>query len=252
MPAALVVRLRPAGPWRLGPDNGAKDRTDRILHSDSLFSAVTHAMRELGFVDEWIASTAEAREPAVRLSSCYPYIGRTLLIQPPRGFWPVPQSGKVRWKSARFIPTSLVPALLRDEELKEDQWAVDPASECLLPVVKHGPIAAPFRITRRSFAAVDRLTGAAEAPHTVACLQFSPGAGMWFAAAFGTEEDRNVWSDRVRSAVRLLADTGMGGGRSRGWGRSEEPRFESVDLTRMLTGNPQTEGVETAWWIISV
>ena len=60
MPAALLVRFRPAGPWRLGPDNGARDHTARILHSDQLYSALTLAMRELDFLDDWIGVTAQA------------------------------------------------------------------------------------------------------------------------------------------------------------------------------------------------
>jgi CRISPR type III-A-associated RAMP protein Csm4 len=251
MPAALLVRFRPAGPWRLGPDNGAKDRTGRIFHSDSLYSAVTIAMRDLGWLEEWIEATAESPDPAVRLSSCYPYTGRTLLIQPPRHVWPSAQPGKLRWKTARFVPVSLVPALLREETLKEDSWAIDPVSECLLPVTKNGPVAAPFRVVKRSFAAVDRVTETSETAYSMACLQFASGAGMWFAAAFPTDEARDTWENRVRAASRLLADTGLGGARSRGWGRSDQPRFENIDFTRLLTGIPESDSGETAWWLLS-
>ena len=151
MPAALLVRFRPAGPWRLGPDNGARDRTARILHSDALYSALTLAMRDLGYVEEWIAVTAAGNggEPGIRLSSCFPWTGRLLLIQPPRHLWPLNQTGKVRWKAARFVPVSVIPALIRGESLPEDQWAVDPVSECLLPVTKGGPLHPPFRVRRR-------------------------------------------------------------------------------------------------------
>src|SRR2546422_5284904 len=31
--------------WRIGPDSGARDGTDPIYHSDTLYSAVTGAMR---------------------------------------------------------------------------------------------------------------------------------------------------------------------------------------------------------------
>ena len=40
MNPGLVVKLRPAGPWRIGPDSGARNKVDAIYHSDSLFSAV--------------------------------------------------------------------------------------------------------------------------------------------------------------------------------------------------------------------
>src|SRR5688572_298041 len=103
MPSALLVRFRPAGPWRLGPDNGAKDRTDSILHSDSVYSALTIAMRDLGWLDEWVAATAETAGPTVRLTSCYPWTGRLMMVEPPRSLWPVSQPGKLRWKTARYV-----------------------------------------------------------------------------------------------------------------------------------------------------
>lgn len=252
MPADLLVRFRPVGPWRPGSENGARDRTDRVFHSDSLYSAVTIAMRDLGWLDDWLAATTSNGDPAIRLSSCYPYSGRILFVPPPRGLWPVSQNGKVRWQAARFVPVSLIPALLREEDLKDDQWVVDPVSECLLPVMKHGPASAPFRIARRSFAPVDRLTGASESSRSLACLQFAQGAGMWFAARFASDDVRDVWQPRLRSAARLLADTGIGGGRSRGWGRSEEPRFETLDMSQMLTGAPVADASGTAWWLLSL
>lgn len=259
MPAALLVRFRPAGPWRLGPDNGARDRTARILHSDALYSALTLAMRDLGFVDEWIAATAQGNggEPGIRLSSCFPWTGRLLLIQPPRHLWPVNQTGKVRWKSARFVPVSLIPALIRGESLPEDQWAVDPVSECLLPVTKGGPLHPPFRVVHRRMAPIDRVTGTSEFGHDVACLQFAPVSGMWFASTFASDEVRHIWFNRIRGACRLLADSGIGGGKSRGWGRSEEPRVEApADLGRMLTGTASTDAPgdnqERAWWLLSL
>ncbi len=34
MNPGLVVKLRPTGPWRIGPDSGARNRVDAIYHSD--------------------------------------------------------------------------------------------------------------------------------------------------------------------------------------------------------------------------
>ncbi|MBC7926657.1 MAG: hypothetical protein H7039_13465 [Bryobacteraceae bacterium] len=253
MPAALLVRFRPAGPWRLGPDDGARHRTASVLHSDALYSAITIAMRDLGWIEEWLGVTAESSDVGVRLTSCYPYTGRLLMIEPPRSLWPLAQSGKLRWKAARLVPVSVIPSLIANEVLQEGSWAVDPVSECLLPVTKNGPMHPPFRVVRRRLAPVDRMSGASESTTDAACLQFAPASGMWFAATFATEEIKTVWLDRMRAACRLLADSGIGGGRSRGWGRSEEPRFETPqDLTRMLTGTAASNGGESAWWLLSL
>ena len=85
--ALIEVRLRPAGPWRVGHHAGDRERVDVIYHSDALFSAITHAMRVLGWLDEWLDATARAEgAPAVRFSSLFPFIGKTRLVTPPRTF----------------------------------------------------------------------------------------------------------------------------------------------------------------------
>ena len=157
----FLARLRPVTPWRLGPDSGVRDQVDPILHSDTLFSAVSSAMAQLGMLDEWLAATALAAETsAVRLSSGYPFQGELLYIVPPRSLWPPPASAKVRWKGARFVPVSVVSALLADQGLDEERWMVDGWSECLIPA--RGPIGrGPFRPALRSAAALDRRLRAA-------------------------------------------------------------------------------------------
>ena len=107
MNPGLIVKLRPAGPWRSGPDSGARNRVDPIYHSDSLYAAVTAAMSTLGMRDAWLDATARRAEgPAVRFSSCFPFLGETAFVVPPRSIWP-PAAGvgaglsavKTRWKA---------------------------------------------------------------------------------------------------------------------------------------------------------
>jgi CRISPR type III-A-associated RAMP protein Csm4 len=235
MPAGLIIKLRPTGPWRSGPDSGARQRVDPLYHSDSLFAAVTGAMYTLGLRDAWLDATARNSDgPAVRFSSCFPFLGELGFIVPPRSIWPpaagVPLSAsKVRWKSARFVPLPVVAALLRGETLQEERWTVDGASECLLPVGRLGP----FRTALRWNAAVDRLTGNAER-HATACLEFRQDAGLWAIASFGDDEARARWSEPIRGAFRLLADSGFGGERTRGWGRSTEPEFVEGTLPELI------------------
>src|SRR5580692_646408 len=132
MPAGLLIRLRPTGPWRIGPDSGDRDRVERIYHSDTLYSAVSNAMARLGTIEEWLDATARSAEPAVRFSSCFPFNGDTLYVVPPRHLWPPPASSKVRWKGARFVPLSVVDGLINGRGPAEDEWFVDGASECLV------------------------------------------------------------------------------------------------------------------------
>jgi len=230
----MLVRFRPTGPWRIGPDSGARDRVDHIFHSDALYSAVCSAMGQLGTLEDWIAATAGAEgEPAVRLSSCFPWQEDELFVVPPRNLWPPPPSPKVRWKGARFVPLSLVSLLLAEKPLDEERWAVDPASDCLLPTQRRFSTG-PFRVAVRSSAAVDRLSPGATELHATACLEFAERAGMWCAIGFADEEARRRWSGPLKSALRLLADSGMGGERSRGWGRSLSPSITEGSIPALL------------------
>jgi len=235
MHPGLIVKLRPAGPWRVGPDSGARNRVDPIYHSDSLYAAVTAAMATLGMRDEWLDATARhAESPAVRFSSCFPFVGDVRFIVPPRSVWPpmggAPSGGgKVRWKSARFIPVSLVAALVEGQALQDEQWTVDGVSECLVPAGRPGP----FRTAVRWSAAIDRLTGSADR-HATACIEFRQDAGLWAIVSFAGDEPHARWSGPVRGALKLLADSGFGGERSRGWGRCAAPEFVEGTLPGMI------------------
>jgi CRISPR type III-A-associated RAMP protein Csm4 len=235
--ALIEIKLRPTGPWRAGHRTGDREKVDAVYHSDAVYSAVTHSMRLLGYLEEWLDATARASErsgegSAVRFGSLFPFIGETRLLAPPRTSWPPSGAGKLYVKGAKLVPVEVA----RRGIVNESRWAVDGASECLLPA----GMSAPFTVSIRPAAAVDRLTGQTE-PHVTACLEFAPHAGWW-----GLMEVADDWEARVKSALRLLADSGFGGERSRGWGRAAEPEFS--DGTTLFPG----EGHAGAWWMLSL
>jgi CRISPR type III-A-associated RAMP protein Csm4 len=243
MNPGLVIKLRPSGPWRIGPDSGARNRVDVIYHSDSLYSAVTSAMARMGSLEEWLDATARATASAVCFSSCFPFLNDIGFVVPPRTMWPPTSpslmSASVRWKSARFVPLSVVQAMLAGQPLDKHRWSVDGASACLVPAGKPGP----FRTGVRWSAAVDRLSGASER-HGTACIEFRPGAGLWTVASFADDAARDRWMGPVKAAFRLLADTGFGGERSRGWGRAEAPEFVEGLLPDMIAAATPELGAE--------
>lgn len=194
-------------------------------------------------LDEWLDATARASEPAVRFSSCFPFLNRTLYVVPPRSVWPPAATPKVRWKGARFVPLSVVEMLLKGQNISEESWSVDGASEALVP--QGAP--ALFRVSVRTSAAVDR-QGASVAPHSSACIEFAPGAGLWMLARFADDQSREKWKQPVSAALRLLGDSGFGGERSQGWGRAD---VEIADHdTRLLSTNGG--GGESGWWVLSL
>jgi hypothetical protein len=191
-------------------------------------------MRSLGLMEEWLEATARnTAGAAVRFSSCFPFQGDTGFVVPPKSIWPPAASSKVRWKGAKFIPLPLVELLLDGGALEEDRWSLDGQSECLVPHGRGGP----FRIGLRSGAAVDRL-GAGVEPHSTACLEFNHGAGLWTAVSFSDEVAKARWMGPVQSAFRLLADSGFGGERSRGWGRCDNPEFVEGVLPDLVISRP--------------
>ena len=257
MNPGLVVKLRPTGPWRIGPDSGARNQVDLIYHSDSLYAAVTAALARFGSLNEWLEATARTAAPAVCFGSCFPFIEEIGFVVPPRTLWPPAApallAARVRWKSARFVPLGIVPALIAGQALDDNEWAIDGASGCLVPVGRSGP----FRTGVRWNAAVDRLAGSTER-HSTACLEFRPGAGLWTVVSFADEAARDRWQEPVKAAFRWLADSGFGGERSRGWGRSETPEFTEGALPGMILEGGQGSGAGGrnesvhAHWLLSL
>lgn len=258
--ASFAVRFRPLGPWRFGPDSGARDRVDLIYHSDAVFSAVCSAMSQLGLGEEWLEATARSETaPAARFSSFYPFQGHTLLVVPPRSIWPPQEAAKIRYKGARFVPLPVVESLLAGKGIDENRWAVDGESECLIP---HDAGRGPFRIALRSNASVDRLDAGKVESHATACLEFAQNAGLWTVVQFADAAAQEKWEAPVRSAFLLLADSGFGGERSRGWGRSETPEWQHWTPPGMPPGTPPgmppaapeaaEDSPEQAHWLLSL
>ncbi|MCS7042727.1 MAG: hypothetical protein NZR01_08035 [Bryobacteraceae bacterium] len=253
MNPALLVRIRPSTPWRLGPESGSLGEAAAVLHSDAVYSAVTLALEQLGWMDEWLAATADPlREPSVRFTSAFPWQRNLLYVPPPKGLWP-PEgaTSKGRWKGARLVPSRLVGSLLRGEKFDEEAWEVDGFSACLIPAGSRSATG-PFRFLLRSMAAVDRMTGGQVMPYVAGCVQFAPASGLWCAAQFATPTAYAVWAPRLQAAFRLLGDSGIGGMRSRGFGRARSVDFQAGLLSEILFGPKGVPGSGSAWWLLSL
>jgi CRISPR type III-A-associated RAMP protein Csm4 len=264
----LLIRLRPSGPWRYGASDGAADQIDELYRSDRLFSAVTIAMQRLGLLNEWLDATVHSGKPAVVFSSLYPYQGDTLFVIPPATLWPPPMTqitapnsvflAKIRWRTARFVPLSVVDLIMTGGNLLADQWMPDPESACLLR--RDRPSAIPFRVVMRSTTPVDRLTHKSSLAVVSACVEFEPGAGLWALARYRDAEAQATWNGKIEAAFRLLSDTGFGGRRSSGWGQTHSPEFERgawpallfPKLGRLRNGSPAEPSETSRYWLLSL
>lgn len=247
MPNAQLIKIRPSGPWRFGPMSGDRGETAVFAHSDTLYSAVESAMARLGLGSSWRKAQWESVEPAVRLSSLFPFVGRTLYAIPPRAMWPPSASPRVRWKAARFVPLSLIGDLLAGQAIREERWEVDFRSACLIAAGSQ----APCRISSRRAAAVDRFSPAAAEAHETACVEFAPNAGLWCVATFRDDASWDEWARPVEAAFRLLADCGIGGERGKGWGLAESLDFQAGDFPGLLLPDlPAASSGE--YWLLSL
>lgn len=269
MQQALLIRLRPTGPWRYGPGEGGLDRVDTLYRSDRVYSAVTLAMRDLGFLEEWIQTTAHGSSP-VAFSSLFPFQGESLFAIPPATAWPPAPAlvntpspvflSKIRWKAARFVPVTLIDSLLTGQSILADQWLPDPESGCLLR--RDRPSSSPFRVVTRHHAAVDRISRNSFETHSTACVEFETGSGLWAVVRFASESAQSVWSDRIQAAFRLLSDSGFGGRRTRGWGHSQPPEFQQgpwpgvllPKVARIMARNGHGSGKQSGsqFWLLSL
>ncbi|MEZ5399404.1 MAG: hypothetical protein R2729_07020 [Bryobacteraceae bacterium] len=252
MSTALQFQLRPVGPWRIGA--GARAETGRIFPSDALYGAVCSAMGSLGWLDEWLDATARAEgDPAVRISSLFPAFQGDLLAPPPANLWPVP--GAARSRAATLIPVRLIAALATGKAFSDDSWELEGDSHCLL---KRGSRlnAGLFCSALRSHAAVDRLGDGVEVHHS-ACIEFHGDCRLWGIAQFA--DPAGPWQSRIEACLRLLADTGLGGGRSKGWGGFVIERVSKGDTRSLLFGHnnelaaaTSAEPSETGHWLLSL
>lgn len=271
MQPAVLLRLRPLGPWRFGPGEGGQHQTDTLFRSDRLYSALTLAAQGLGFLEEWLDATARAQTPAVVLSSLFPYQADTLFAPPPLTVWPPPALSvtssspvflsKMRWSAARFVPLSVIETLLTGQPLLADQWTIDAESGCLLR--RDRPSQSPFRRATRTRGAVDRVSRASVHLHSSACVEFENSSGLWSVACFQDNAAEAIWSDRLKACFRFLTDTGLGGGRSNGWGQMAEPEFRNGRWPSLLAPNldrfaraqgdhSPVEGDAPLFWLLSL
>jgi CRISPR type III-A-associated RAMP protein Csm4 len=266
MQPAVLIRLRPTGPWRYGPGDGASDRVDTVYRSDRVYSAVTVTMQQLGYLEEWLDATARNTLPAVAFSSLYPYQGDTLFATPPASVWPPPTSqltapnpaflNKIRWNAVQFVPLSVIESLLAGRSIPAEQWTADPVTGCLLR--RDRPGSTPFRVSVRTAGAVDRVTRGTIEVSSAACVEFEPDAGLWTVARYRNGAAASAWQDRLQACFRLLADSGFGGRRTHGWGKTDVPEFKrgtwpGVLFPKLGRTSEEAEGGEPSlFWLLSL
>ena len=249
-PKALLVRWKPTAPWRIGDDSGSREMANGVLHSDTLYAAVCAAMLSLGWLDQWLEATARSISPAVAFTSAFPWQGDHLYFPAPLPLWPPRGAGR-RIRGSQFVPASVIRDLFTAKPLEENHWVPDSASGCLL-FADRAHRGGPYRHAIRSRTAVDRITGNASPASQRGAIEFSEHSGLWHAAQFRDDAARSEWRAKLASCFRLLADTGIGGNRACGWGRSAAPSLDDRTLESVIFNEPLAIEGAKAWWTLSL
>lgn len=195
-------RLRfPAG-LHVAAEGFGEESASVTVASDTLLSAVCAAAAKLYGP---AGAVPLLDDGAVQLSSAFPFIRDEDFLPRPLTFFPeVPEEQYAllkRLKKVRFLSRSLFEAVLHGrvpepevDKLRNGLWYEDPPPE-----------KPAHRVHLRPRVALDRVTGASQLYH-VAEVYFHPEGGLFFLTRFRDDTVRR----RFETALRLLADEGLG------------------------------------------
>lgn len=250
-------KLALRSPLHVSEQGVGLEETVDYIPSDTLFSALVVTWLEMARHRTAVLqhlNTQPASAPLL-LTSAFPYAGDVLLLPKPNLLLTptartsdkgssASESGK-KYKKVRWVSVAIFKQLVNGinqtglDELWAEQvgdkdkvqggmvWMTRAEKEQLKEVVKFdeenslqlwGEQNTP-KVT------IDRVANASALFH-VGRLHFAPNCGLWLMA-----RGENEWLKRTEEALRLLADGGIGGQRSRGNGQFSLEHIADPDLT---------------------
>lgn len=226
-----LYRLCPKAPIHIGERGIGMEEASVVIHSDSLFGALSCAWSNLHGDDELTALVGGflKGEPPFVISSSFPFISNMLLFPKPLGALAEVMAGKgpgpakeKKIKRAEFVSKDVFEWILKGRRPDGS------ACEFIYNGNKITAIASASEVTRMGKMPSDSVFWRkAEAAHVVldrgnqsssifrvGDVSFSEGMGLYFLADF---RDRSIIS-KFDAAMRLLGEEGIGGERSSGKG----------------------------------
>lgn len=209
-----LAACRFTGPVHFGSREGNLTRQKKLASSSVLFSGLVNAFRLL-FGDEetgkFLASFREGKEPPLLLSSLFPMVeepGREPVYFLPRpldlDLTPYFKDVKEA-KRVSFLPVEFLEEIARGGNLPKGELY----QGFYFPP---GRARGVFWEEERPRVALDSVTSSS-AIYYITVTRFAPGVGLYF--LFDTADE---WRKKIKSALRLLADEGLGGERTYGMG----------------------------------
>jgi CRISPR-associated protein Csm4 len=201
-----AVKLRFRSPVRLGGLKGFESY-DNLIHSDTLFGAIANAIAYLNLdINEFIEKVGSGE---ITISSAFPYCRDDSYFPPPLVRPKVDGDEKTILKnySKSFLRKDLFECVLKGEPIPENSPMVK-----LERFAEHTDIAS---------VTLDRTT-ANSGLYTYAVLTFKSDCGLYTII----KSSNGDFKDFIEPAFRLLADEGIGGNRTSGFGHFDYEVFD--------------------------
>jgi len=216
--------LKPSGPFHLGEREGLREGSAVFFHSDTLFSALCHSLLLLygkQRLEEFLAAESKIDAP-VLLSSAYPRWREQFYFPVPRTLLPKDKAAK----RVLFLPQPVFEHALAGP-LTDADWQTG------IPFPRRGDgksegQSAPWLVEDVPKVTLSRLTGTSGQGgfYHVGLVYYEDDADLFFLLRFRGDE----WRKQVEAAIRLMCDEGIGGYRTVGKGRFEQPSWRTLEL----------------------
>ena len=261
MPTLTVYPLSFAGGLHIGGQGGKLEESGVTLPADTLFAALVDAHRRSGGDPQALAApfVAAPPDPPFLLTSAFPYAGAVRFFPMPVDLTRLvtPEAlRRVRYLSEGLLRQALDGEMLDGWLFPEEQFAEPQTGAALqggqfwlkveetanLPIEmqrnegqRHAlpmlPVATTARVPRVT---VDRLSHSSTIYHA-GRTTFAAGCGLWFGVHWRDRERRIegsplTYAEAVAQALALLADDGLGGERTAGYGAFRLGVPAAVDL----------------------
>jgi CRISPR-associated protein Csm4 len=233
-----ICKIEQGAPFHMGTKETILEETSEYIHSDTLFSAICNAYRLLYGKDklEELLNLYINNAPPFLLSSAFPYIGGSSDVL----LFPLPKSvdlGKYvddrkKYKKVELISKSIFLKIISgeiNETFINDCHLIQDNRVLIAGIENIGKgdkkIWASREVPR---VAIDSITNTTNIYH-VGEVVYSAGCGLYFLIDFKNPE----FIEKVKSAIRVLGDEGIGGERTYGKGLFKVKNFELIkfDIT---------------------
>jgi len=247
----LAYRLSPASGvgFHFGREGLAQETTSEFFPSDSLFSALVTQLAHVApdEVDILLTEFTSANRPVpFRVSSLFPIVGDVPMLPMPRLRIEFARRSDITSKSMkklRYVSPTIFQALVNGQAMDAwfpkrptekgrglllfggRVWIASDETEMLPPPIRARPYEhAIWDVETVPRVTVDRINNAS-VPYQVGRTTFAPDCGLWLLA-----DVREEFKGLLENLLLHLADSGIGGERSAGYGGFSLHRLTTPQL----------------------